>query len=213
MSIVKRMAGTAIVLMAGLYAVSCDSPKESTSTTPATAEKADTAEQVVAAEKAFTTGGSIDLQLDGGSYDIRPADEDRIRVMVNGQMRGAAVDLAVTDRHASVTVKDTPHNDFQATIEVPKTADLVVHLKGGNLTIGAIAGNKDIESVAGNTEIAVGDPRDYASVDATVKAGDIDAGPFGESKSGLFQHLTWSGPGTHTLRANLGAGNLALRSK
>ena len=106
---------------------------------------------------------------------------------------------------------DTPHSNFEATIEVPKTVDLVIRLSGGNLTMAAITGSKDIESNAGNTEIAVGDPNDYASVDASVKAGDIDARAFGDSKSGLFQHFTWSGPGTHKLRANLGAGNLALR--
>jgi hypothetical protein len=50
-------------------------------------------------------------------------------------------------------------------------------------------------------------------VEATVKAGDIDAGALGESKSGLFQRFTWSGHGKYTLRATLGAGNLSLRGK
>ena len=44
-------------------------------------------------------------------------------------------------------------------------------------------------------------------------AGDIQAGAFGGSKSGLLQHFTWSGHGKYTLRANLGAGNLTLGSK
>jgi hypothetical protein len=48
-------------------------------------------------------------------------------------------------------------------------------------------------------------------VDASVKAGDIDARVFGGSKCGLFQHFTWSGQGKRTLRAHLGAGNLELR--
>jgi hypothetical protein len=77
----------------------------------------------------------------------------------------------------------------------------------------AITGNKDVESYGGNVKIAVGDPNGYSSVDASVKAGNIDAGVFGGSKSGLFPHFTWSGQGTHTLRANLGAGNLVLRSE
>ena len=57
------------------------------------------------------------------------------------------------------------------------------------------------------------DPKEYSSVDATVKAGDINAGVFGGSKSGLFQQFKWSGPGKYTLRAHLGAGNLELQSK
>jgi len=76
-----------------------------------------------------------------------------------------------------------------------------------------IAGNKDVEAYGGDLKIAVGDPNDYSSVDASVKAGEIEAGVFGGSRSGLLQHFTWSGPGKYTLRASLGAGNLTLRSK
>jgi hypothetical protein len=74
-------------------------------------------------------------------------------------------------------------------------------------------GNKDIESYAGNVDIVTGDAKDYASVDASVKAGDINAGAFGEAQSGLFRRLTWSGTGKYTLRASLTAGNLTLRDK
>ncbi len=164
-------------------------------------------------EKPFVSGGRIDMQLDGGDYAVRPAADNHIRVTLSGNTGNARVELTTNGTHANLVVKETPHNNFHAIIEVPKAADLVIRLSGGNLVMAAITGNKDIESNAGNTEIAVGDPNDYSSVDASVKAGDIDAGVFGGSKSGLFQHFTWSGHGKYTLRANLGAGNLALRSK
>jgi hypothetical protein len=166
-----------------------------------------------ATEKPFASGGKIDMQLDGGSYEIRPAAGNQIRVTLSGNTGNAKVELATNGTHADVKVKDTPHNNFQATIEVPKSADLVVRLTGGNLVIAAIAGNKDVESYGGNVQIAVGDPNEYASVDAAVKAGDIDAKVFGGSKSGLLQQFTWSGHGKYTLRAHLGAGNLELGSK
>ena len=166
-----------------------------------------------ATEKPFASGGKIDMQLDGGSYEIRPAADNHIRVTVSGNAGNAKVELTTTGTHADVKVKDTPHNNFQATIEVPKAADLVVRLTGGNLVMAAITGNKDVESYGGNVQIAVGDPNEYSSVDAAVKAGDIDAKVFGGSKSGLFQQFTWSGHGKYTLRAHLGAGNLELRSK
>jgi hypothetical protein len=156
-------------------------------------------------------GGSIDMRLDGGNYAVRAAADNHIRVTLSGNTGNARVELTTNGAKANVVVKDTPHNNFHATIEVPKTADLVIRLSGGNLVMAAITGNKDIESTAGNTEIAVGDPNDYSRVDAAVKAGDIDAGVFGGSKSGLFQHFTWSGHGKYTLHANVGAGNLVLR--
>ena len=207
MSLVKPLKNTAIVLLAGLCAISCDGPQNGT----ATAEKPGNATQSVAADKPFAAGGSVEMRLEGGNYEVRASADDRIRVTFTGNTGSARADLGITDTHATLAVKDTPNNNFGATIEVPKTVDLVVHLNGGNLTMAAITGNKDIESNAGNTDITVGDPNDYSSVDASVKAGNIDAGVFGESKSGLLQHLIWSGPGTHKLRATLGAGNLALR--
>jgi hypothetical protein len=164
-------------------------------------------------DKPFVSGGRIEMRLDGGNYTVRPAADNHIRVTLSGTTGNARVVLTTNGTRANLLVKDTPRNDFQATIEVPKAADLVIRLSGGNLVMAAITGNKDIESIAGNTEIAVGDPNEYASVDASVKAGDIEAGVFGGSKSGLFQHFTWSGRGKYTLRAKLGAGNLALRSK
>jgi hypothetical protein len=158
----------------------------------------------------FVTGGTINMQLDGGGYEVRPATDDRIRVTLNGNAGNARVEVTANDAQADVQVKDTPHN-FRATIEVPKAADLVIRFSGGDLVMAAITGNKDIESHGGDIKIAVGDPNNYSSVDASVKAGDIEAGVFGGSKSGFLQHFTWSGPGKHTLRANLGAGSLVLR--
>jgi hypothetical protein len=166
-----------------------------------------------ATEKPFVSGGKIDMQFDGGSYDIRPAAGTHIRVTLSGNTGNARVELTTSGTHADVKVKDTPHNNFQATIEVPKAADLVVRLTGGNLVMGAITGNKDVESYGGNVQIAVADPNEYSSVDAAVKAGDIHASVFGGSKSGLLQQFTWSGHGEYTLRAHLGAGNLELGSK
>ncbi len=169
--------------------------------------------QASVTEKTVAAGGKIMMQLDAGNYTVRPGADNRIRVTLSGTTGSAKVDLTTDNSQANVSVKDTPRNNFQATIEVPSPADIVIRLSAGNLIMAAIAGNKDVQSTAGNVEIAVGDPNDYATVDASVKAGDIDAGAFNGSGSGLFQHFTWSGRGKYTLRASLGAGNLVLRSK
>ena len=153
------------------------------------------------------------MQLAAGGYTVRPGDGNAIRVTLGGNVGATKVDVTTSDAQASVSVKETPNNNFQATIDVPQSADLVIRLTAGELKVEAITGNKDIESNAGNVDIVTGDSKDYASVDASVKAGDINAGPFGESQSGLFRSLTWSGQGKDTLRAKLIAGNLTLRSK
>lgn len=161
-------------------------------------------------DKPFKPGGFVSVELEGGNYEVRMADSDAIRVTMTGNVGGAHADITTDGTNATVSVKDTPNNHFTAVIDVPRPDDLRVRLSGGNLRVAAFAGNKDIRSGAGNVDIAAGDPADYAQVDATVMAGEIKADAFGEHKSGLNPHFTWNGNGTHTLRANLGAGDLTI---
>jgi hypothetical protein len=166
-------------------------------------------------EKVFVSAGRIEMQLGAGSYTIRPASGTHIRVTIGSESGRARVALTANATRATVAVTETPSNNFQATIEVPKTSDLIVRLSGGNLVLSGISGNKDIDSVAGNAEISIGDPNEYASMEATVKAGDLNVGAFSGAKTedsfGLLHRASWSGKGRYTLRANLGAGNLVLR--
>jgi hypothetical protein len=108
---------------------------------------------------------------------------------------------------------DTPSNDFQATIEAPKTSDLIVPQR--RQPRGRPDRRQQHRRVAGNNEILGGEYRDYASMEATVKAGDLNVGAFAGAKTsdsfGLLQRANWSGKGKYTLRVNLGAGNLVLR--
>jgi hypothetical protein len=122
------------------------------------------------------------------------------------------VRLDGTEASARLSISDTPRNDFRAVIRVPETCDLVVRHSAGDLRIGAIHGNKDLRTRAGNLEVAVGDPRDYASVYASVTAGDLDAKPFQASEGGLFNSFRWSGPGKYALKARLMAGDLVLKN-
>jgi len=161
-------------------------------------------------EKPFASGGRIELQLEGGDYEISAAATDVIRVSLSGNTGDTKVVLNTSGSHADLKISDTPHNNFHATIEVPAKSDLHVRLTAGNLNISNIEGNKDIESHAGNVEMRIGDPGDYGNVDGSVRAGNVDARPFHVSKSGLFRSFKWSGPGKYTLHAHLGAGNLEL---
>jgi hypothetical protein len=195
-----------VVFIAVGFLTACHAPRESSDAAEAPAAKS------VVADQSFVSGGKIDLQLDGGAYEVRPAADNHIRVTLTGNTGNAKTEVTAHDKDASVQVKDTPRN-FRATIEVPQMADLVVHFKGGELMMEPITGNKDVQSYGGDIKIGVGSPDDYSSVDASVKAGEIDAAAFGGSKSGLLQTFTWSGRGKYTLRANLGAGNLVLRTK
>jgi hypothetical protein len=134
-------------------------------------------------EKLFVSAGRIEMQLGAGTYMIR---RHQIPTSESPSVRTrprARVALTANATRATIAVTETPSSNFQATIEVPKTSDLFVRLSGGNLVLSGITGNKDIDSVAGNAEIAIGDLNDYASMEATVKAGDLNVGAFTGAKT------------------------------
>jgi hypothetical protein len=166
---------------------------------------------VMKADKPFAAAGSIEMHLDAGDYTIKAASDEHIRVSFAGNIGNASADLGTGGAHATLSVKDTPHNNFRATVEVPATSDITIHLTAGNLEVAGVTGNKDIDSKAGNVEISIPQANDYGSVDAAVKVGNLSGGPFGDSGSGLAPHLRWSGPGKYTLHVSLGAGNLELK--
>ncbi len=201
--------GLSVIVAATLVVAGCVETHSRTESSDRTAPAATS----VVADKPFVSGGKIAIELDGGRYEVRAASDNRIRVSLGDNPGNTKVEVTPDGERANVHVRDTPHNNFKAMIEVPKTADLTIRLSGGELAVGGITGNKDVEAIGGNIRIAVGDPKDYASVDASVKAGDLSAEPFGGSKSGLLQHFTWSGQGKYSLRASLGAGNLVLRGE
>lgn len=163
------------------------------------------------ADKAFVSGGKVDVHLDAGDYEVRAGADNHIRVTMTGKTGDATVDVATNGSHADVTVKNTSHTNFRCVIEVPKVSDVAIRLSAGDLQVGAITGSKDIESTAGDVKIAVGNPDDYASVDASVTVGDLSGGPFGAADGSFVAHsIKKTGKGRHTFRAHLGAGDLKL---
>ena len=164
-------------------------------------------------DKPFVSGGAITLQLESGEYNIVPAADNHIRVTLGGNIGNTVAEVSTANNRADVKVRNTPNSgNFHATIEVPKNSDLVLRFTAGDLNVGPITGNKDIEANAGDVKIDVPKIDDYASVDASVRIGDLAAGKFGGKKEGLIgQSLNWTGKGKYKLRARLGAGDLKLQ--
>lgn len=159
-------------------------------------------------EKAFVSGGRIELWLSAGEFKVEPSPDNRIRVILTGQPGNTKVELIANGTQGKVVLRDTPKNNFGAIIEVPKTADLLIRMWAGELSVTGVTGSKDVESKAGDIRIAA-DPNSYSKVDASVSIGDLSAGPFGDAKgSFLSKSVNWTGKGKYTLRASLGAGDL-----
>ena len=166
-------------------------------------------------EQKFSPGGSIRMHLSAGDYTISGSDSSAIVVTYRAsspeRLKRIKVQCKTNGSSAELTVAETPHNNFHATIEVPRQSDLWVRLTAGDMKIEGIEGNKDVEAHAGDLEIQIAHPEEYGHRDASVLAGDIDASAFNISKEGLFRSFQQKGPGKYRLHAHLGAGDLTIR--
>lgn len=163
-------------------------------------------------EKAFVDNGEISIELTAGEHTISRSDDDHIRISwrVKDKHTGDVEAKTHVDGSSAKIDIDGTRENFRTVIEVPGHSDLVVHLTAGELDIKDIEGDKDIKLRAGELRIEVGSVHKYAQVEGSLWAGDIDAGPFGQEKSGLFRSIDWKGEGEHTLRFKLYAGDVKL---
>lgn len=163
-------------------------------------------------EEAFVDNGTINIKLTAGQHRISRSDDDHIRIswrVDNEDIDDVETEARVDGSSAKIDI-DGPRENFRTVIEVPRRSDLVVRLSAGELDIEHIEGSKDIELRAGELSIAVGSADEYSQVEGSLWAGEIDAGPFNQEKSGLFRSIEWKGDGEHKLRFKLYAGEVKL---
>ena len=163
----------------------------------------------------FPSGGQLRLHIRSGDLRIIGSDENKIKIRYWGknaaEARDVKVSLKTLGNTGELRVHGGPHYDFRIEIFVPKTSDLYLRMPAGDAEVKGVVGNKDVEIHAGDLTLAVGAPEEYAFADASVLAGDLDAGPFGVSKDGLFRSFHKQGAGKYKLHAHVGAGDLTLK--
>jgi hypothetical protein len=167
------------------------------------------------AKQKFISGGTIRLHLEAGGYTITPGDSENIVVTCRApreeQLKRVKVEIKPTEADADVYVSETPHNNFQATIEVPRHTNLWVRLSAGELDIGRVEGDKNVEVRAGRIQIDIPRPELYGHSDASVMTGSIESSAFDVSKGGLFRSFERQGPGKYRLHAHVMTGEIDLR--
>jgi hypothetical protein len=166
-------------------------------------------------EADFPSGGVLKIHVRPSALHVIGSEDNKIRVHYsakNGNRGGdVKVTLKTSGNQGELSISGGPRNDFEIEVEVPRNLDLYLRVAAGDVEISRLVGNKDVEVHAGDVTIGIGDPDEYAQVDASVNAGDIDADPFGESKSGLFRSFRRYGSGRYHLHAHVGAGDLTFR--
>ncbi|HMK29734.1 MAG TPA: hypothetical protein VK473_08635 [Terriglobales bacterium] len=166
-------------------------------------------------EAPFPSGGHLRLEVQSGDIRITGGDDDRIKVRYYGgsaeQASKVTVALKAEGGDGDLRIHGGPDNNFQILIEVPRQTHLYVRMPFGALQVLNISGDKDIELHSGELVISVGNPKDYARVEASVYSGELNSPSFGISKGGLFRSFTREGSGPYTLHAHVGTGELILR--
>lgn len=164
----------------------------------------------------FPSGGRLDLNIRSGDVTIRGSDENKVNVRFDAKdaddLKDVKVSFKAAGNNGTLKVSGGPRNDFSIRIEIPKKSDLRLRVAAGDVNVEDLIGDKDVEMWAGDLTLRVGNAADYGRVDASVRAGDLDMGPFGVSKSGLFRSYETTGNGTHRLHVHVTAGDVELKN-
>jgi hypothetical protein len=166
-------------------------------------------------ETEFAPGGRLQLEVRSGDVRISGSDTNKISIHYEGRNRNDLGEVRVRYRKlgsdAELSISGGPRNEFLIRIEVPRETDLRVRMPFGALEIGRVRGNKDVEIHAGQLTMEIGDPKDYAQIEASVTTGALESGALGISKGGLFRSYKNAGPGKYKLSAHVGSGEIDLR--
>jgi hypothetical protein len=167
-------------------------------------------------QSAFRNGSELYLEIRAGDIEIVGSDESMIYVSCEVRAEDNARDIAIrfedNGKSGRLEISGGPDKDVRLRIRVPRQSNLVVRCTAGDLDLVGVRGDKDVSLRAGDLTIDVGDPADYVSAEASVKAGDLHASAFGVNKGGLFRSFSHKNPaGKYRLRASLWAGDITLR--
>jgi hypothetical protein len=157
-------------------------------------------------------GQALKLELSSGDYRIEPGAGDKLVVITQADSQQQKPKFGIDTNPAEAFVRVEGPRNYSAIIQVPKNSNLRVRLRGGRLRVDGIDGDKDIESNAGAVSIDVGQPENYARVDASVGMGHIDAPPFRVAQEGFEKSFSTHGPGSYRLHAHVGTGEILLYS-
>jgi Putative adhesin len=168
-------------------------------------------------EADFRSGGILKLDLRPGEIEIVGSEAPVVRVTCvtkerSEDVRLITVQFDTSGPNAKLEVHGGRNDGLRLRIEVPRRTHLSLNCAAGDVNITRVQGDKDVQMKAGELTIEVGDPADYAEVEASVKAGDLRLDAFATRKDGLLRTFRKSQKnGSYNLRARLWAGNVTLK--
>ena len=164
----------------------------------------------------FKADAEIRMDIRAGDINISGSDEAVVRVTCELKQPERAKEVAITfdgsGASARLEIRGGSNTGVRMNIQVPRRSNLVIRSTAGDLDLVGVQGHKDVAMRAGDLTIEVGNPAEYWTAEASVTAGDINAGAFGVHKGGLFRSFKrQNSGGKYRLRASLWAGDIKLK--
>jgi hypothetical protein len=160
-------------------------------------------------------GNRLALDLEAAGVAILPSEDGHVRARSVGtknlDLSRVRLRFEPSGNPAELRLSHTPRNGFQIEIQVPRAIALTLRMSAGEVRIQGVEGDKDLRLHAGEIIVQVGDPNTYGPVSASVWAGEIKPGPFGEAKEGLFRSFHHEGPGRYSLQVKVKAGEVTFQ--
>ena len=160
----------------------------------------------------FLSAGSLKMDTCSSGLKIIGVEKSGIRVAYDRDEDTSKVRVRVrtSGSEGTVEIDRCPHENFRITIEIPRATNLYVRMTAGQLDVEDVIGSKDLKMTAGELNVEMGRAEDYASVEASVTTGEVDARAYNVNKGGLFRSIERKGPGRYRLYAHVGAGQVTL---
>ena len=169
-------------------------------------------------QTAIPAGARIELNLRGGNYEVRPSPTETLNVLElrdpQSALRPTTIHFGQHDNRARLTVDPpTGNHGPHIILELPRRAELSVHLTAGELVFSAPpCTHTSISLHAGELVANLGPVSQYATIRASVTVGDITAEQLGRSKDGFFNSVHAVGAGQNTFTAHVGAGEITIKN-
>ena len=161
-------------------------------------------------EAPFQPGGSINMDLSVGGYEIRGTSDNQIKVEVDrDDLPSAHSEIKVDGKNATLRVEGSPNN-FHAVIYVPQQTNITANQTIGQLRIVGVEGDKFLGLNIGQIQVETPDPEKLKSVDASVMIGAVRARQWRSESGGFFRSFQAAGHGNYKVSARLNIGDIDL---
>lgn len=163
----------------------------------------------------LTSGAILSVESRSSEVKVVGVEGDRIRVTCKAQdsYRTGEIQIHYKEKGSQriLLVEGGPSNNVQIRIEVPVKTNLRIHMPAGAVNIDRVQGDKKIDLYAGEIQISNVSPKEYHSVSASVRIGDVRSTNYGIDKGGFFRGFSRdSGMGPYHLFAHVTTGSIYL---